>query len=132
MESTVTQALAAIALLVLGAVIKFGFDRWSVQLGWSRDDRRAQDGKIERIDSHARDSIARVERELGGRLTTVEKNVGVLAERVDHLPTADDVQELAQAVARVDRGLSGVQSTVDGMNQNVRTVLHHILEAERK
>lgn len=131
-ESGITQALAAVALLILGGAIKFAFDRWGVQLGLSREEKRAQDGKIERIDTHARDSIARVERELGSRLGGVERAVGILAERVDHLPTEDDIQRLSDGLARVDRGLGAVQSSVEGINQNVRTVLQHILAGEGK
>lgn len=131
-ESGITQALAAIALLILGGAIKFAFDRWGAQLGLNREEKRAQDGKIERVDSHARDSISRVERELGERLGRVEGTLGVLSERVDHLPTEDDIQRLSDGLARVDRGLGAVQSSVEGINQNVRTVLQHILAGEGK
>ncbi len=132
LDSDITQALAAIALLVLGATLKFAFDRWGAQLGWSREDRRAQDGKIERIDSHARAEVSRIERELGGRLGSMETEVRVLCERVENLPTADDMQALDRRLADVDRGLSGVVSKVDGMGANVKTILQHILAGERR
>lgn len=132
MDQEITKALAAVALLVLGALLKFGFDRLSVQLGWSREDRRAQDNKIERVDTHARSEVARIERELGGRLNTVERDVEVLTERVANMPTADDMRALDQRLAAVDRGLAGVVSKVDGMSGNVKTILQHILESERR
>ena len=115
----------------IGAVVKFAFDRWSQHLGWSREDRRDSERKIERVDQTARADIARVERELKAELSDHGRKLERLEERVDHLPTADDVQELAKRLADVDRGLSGVVSKVDGMSVNVKTILDHILRGER-
>lgn len=138
-DAGVAQLLQAIGLLVLGAVIKFAFDRWGAQLGWVREEKKAQDGKIERVDHHARNEIGRIERELGarirgvdGRVGTVEGDVRVLEERVGNLPTADDMERLNQRLGDVDRGLSGVKSKVDGMDSNVKTILEHILAGERR
>ena len=139
MDGEITKALAAIGLIVLGAVLKFAFDRWGAQLGWTREEKRAQDGKIERVDTHARAEIGRIERELGGKIGDLGAKVGtvaadmrVLSERVENLPTADDIQSLDRRLAEVDRGLSGVMSKVDGMNGNVKTILEHILQQERR
>lgn len=132
MDGEISKLLTGIALLVVGASLKFAFDQIMTRMGWSRDDRRAQDGKIERVDSHARSEIARIERELGGRLHEVESDVGVLAERVANMPTSDDMQALDRRLADVDRGLSGVVSKVEGMSGNVKTILEHILATERR
>ena len=135
-DSGVAQLLSTVGLLVLGGVItaalKFLADRIGVQMGWNREDKRDQDGKIQRIDSHARAEIARIEKELGGRVAAVETDVGILTERVANLPTADDIQSLDRRLADVDRGLSGVVSKVDGMSGNVKTILEHILSQERR
>jgi len=131
-DSGIMEVLAAVALLGLGAFFKFGFDRWGAHLGWSREERAGQDRKIERVDHEARESIARVERELKNDLNDQGRKLDRLEERVDHLPTADDVQELARRLADVDRGLSGVVSKVDGMSVNVKTILDHILAGERR
>ncbi|WP_333896266.1 DUF2730 family protein [Brevundimonas aurantiaca] len=116
---------------VIGALFKFLFDRWSQHLGWSREERKDSDRKIERVDQTARADIQRVERELKAELSDHGRKLERLEERVDHLPTADDVQELAKRLSDVDRGLSGVVSKVDGMNVNVKTILDHILRGER-
>lgn len=131
-ESGLAQLLQVLGTLLAGAALKFIFDRVSVQMGWSREEKRDQDGKIQRVDSHARSELTRIERELGGRLGTVEKDVGVLSERVENLPTADDMQELNRRLGEVDRGLGSVVSKVDGVNGTVKTILDHILAGERR
>lgn len=138
-DGEILKYLAAIGLLVIGAVLKAGFDRLAIERGWTREEKKAQDGKIERVDSLARAEVARIERELGGKIAGLEKTVGtvagdvrVLAERVENLPTADDIQSLDRRLADVDRGLSGVVSKVDGMSGNVKTILEHILAGERR
>ena len=138
-DAEILKFLAAVALLVIGAVLKAGFDRVAAERGWTREDKKAQDGKIERIDSHARSEITRIERELGGKITTLSRDVGqvtadvrVLTERIENLPTADDIQSLDRRLADVDRGLSAVVSKVDGTSANVKTILEHILAGERR
>ncbi len=132
MDGEVIKYLAAIGLLVLGAGFKHLFDRVAAERGWTREDKRAQDGKIERVDTHARSEVARIERELGGRVANIERSVAVLCERVENMPTADDMQALDRRLSAVDRGLSGVTSKVDGMSANVKTILEHILAGERR
>lgn len=135
-DSSAVQVMGAVGVFVSGgvftALLKFGFDRIGAHLGWSREDKRDQDGKIERMDSHARAEVARIERALGDRLNTVESDVGILKEKIEHLPTDEDIARLAEGLARVDRGLGGVQAKVDGMNTNLQTVLQHILAGERR
>lgn len=138
-DAEILKFLAAVALLIIGAVLKAGFDRLAVERGWTREDKKAQDGKIERIDSHARSEITRIERELGGKISElgtdvsqVTADVRVLTERIENLPTADDIQSLDRRLAAVDRGLSAVVSKVDGTSANVKTILEHILAGERR
>lgn len=139
MDGEIYKWLAGVSLVLIGAVLKHLFDRVAVERGWTREDKRAQDGKIERVDTHARAEIGRIERELGGsirdlgtKVGAVDSEVQVLSERVANLPTADDIQSLDRRLADVDRGLSGVVSKVDGMSGNVKTILEHILAGERR
>lgn len=139
LEGEILKFLAAVGLLIIGAVLKAGFDRLAVERGWTREDKKAQDGKIERVDSHARSEISRIERELGGKISDLGTEVGhisadvrVLSERIENLPTADDIQSLDRRLADVDRGLSAVVSKVDGTSANVKTILEHILAGERR
>ncbi len=136
LEAILISLGQALLLLVIGAVLKSWFDKIAVERGWAREDRKAQDGKIERVDHHARAELTRIERELGGRVSTVEGQLGVLNQRIDALPTADDIAALDRRVAdmgaELGRGLSGVTSTVQGMSTTVKTILDHILEGERR
>lgn len=133
----------------LAALIKFLFDRWSTKMGWDREDRRAQDGKIERVDTTARTEIGRVERELQARLEAAQAEtvrverkiderlsaqdvaIGRLQERVEHLPTADDLERLTEKLGAVERGLARADAKVDGINDMVRTIRDHIIRRER-
>lgn len=128
----VTQLLAGLALLFVGAMINFALARVGVRMGWSREDRIAQDGKIERIDHHARESINRVEKELGQRLGQVERTCERLDERIRHLPTADDIDELNRRLAGVESGLSGATAKIEGQTEMVRTIRDHIMAGERR
>lgn len=132
LESEILKTLAAIGLLFLGAGMKFAFDRWGVQIGWDREAKKATDGKIERVDTHARAELGRIERELGDRLNAVERSVDVLAERVDALPTSDDFQALDRRLAEVSREVSAASTKVDGVSQTAKTILEHILAGERR
>lgn len=135
-ESEILKTLAAIALLFLGAlvgaVLKFGFDRWGQRIGWSREERKADAAKIERVDSHARSEIQRLEKDLGGRIGAVEGDMRVLAERVDALPTSDDFQALDRRLAEVSREVSSASAKVDGVSATAKTILQHILAGERR
>jgi len=113
---------------LIGGLVKFGFDRWSVRMGWAREDKRDQDRKISLVDQQARDSIAR----LSDRLNTTDGKVEVLKERVDHLPSADDIEAVKARLSEVDRQVSGVAAQVQGMSTNVKTILDHILASERR
>lgn len=136
LESVFVSLAQGIALVAAGAVMKSWFDKLAVQRGWDREDKRAVDGKIERVDSHARAEGARIERELGQRLSQVERDLGVLNERIDGLPTTDDMaafdRRLAELGQQLGQGLSGVSAKVEGMNGTVKTILQHILDSERK
>lgn len=115
----------------IGAVVKFAFDRWGQQLGWSREERRDSDKKIERVDQTARDNIARVERELKDQLSGQGLRLERLAEQVRHLPTADDIEEVRRAVANVEREVSSAVAKIEGSSEMVRTIRDHILRGER-
>lgn len=130
-DSEIMRVLAAIGLLVVGAGLKHLFDRLAAQRGWDREDKRAQDGKIERVDSQARESIARVERELGAKLHEQGTAIARLDEKVAGLPTSDDMDALNRRLTDLDRGLSGVLSKAEGINGTVKTILDHILAGER-
>lgn len=132
LESEILKGLAATGLLCVGAALKFAFDRWGVQIGWDREAKKATDGKIERVDTHARAELGRIERELGDRLNAVERSVDVLAERVDALPTSDDFQALDRRLAEVSREVSAASTKVDGVSQTAKTILEHILAGERR
>lgn len=115
---------------VLAAFATFLFNRWAAQIGWNREDRRAQDGKIERVDQQARDSITRIERELTAELTLQGRQIEALKVKVEHLPTADDMEGVRSAVARVDSGLSAVTAKVEGTSEMVRTIRDHLMKRE--
>ncbi|MNU42697.1 hypothetical protein D3C71_314620 [compost metagenome] len=117
--------------MALGAVFKFGLDVTLQRVGWGREDRRDNDRKIERVDQHARDNIARVERELKEQLNDQGHKLTRLQEQVRHLPTADDIEEVRAGVARVDASLSAVTAKVEGTSEMVRTIRDHILKVER-
>ena len=115
----------------IGAVVKFAFDRWGQQLGWSREDRRDSEKKIERVDQTARDNIARVERELKDQLSGQGLRLERLQEQVRHLPTADDIEEVRRAVASVEREVSSAVAKIEGSSEMVRTLRDHIMRGER-
>lgn len=115
----------------IGAVVKFAFDRWGQQLGWSREDRRDSEKKIERVDQTARDNIARVERELKDQLSGQGLRLERLQEQVRHLPTADDIEEVRRAVASVEREVSSAVAKIEGSSEMVRTIRDHIMRGER-
>ncbi len=115
----------------IGAVVKFAFDRWGQQLGWSREDRRDSDKKIERVDQTARDNIARVERELKDQLSGQGLRLERLQEQVRHLPTADDIEEVRSGVAGVRADLASATAKIEGQTEMVRTIRDHIMRGER-
>lgn len=128
-------SIAAFLIGMLGAVLAafatFLFNRWAAQIGWNREDRRAQDGKIERVDQQARDSIARVERELKHELNAQGRQLERLQEQVRHLPTAEDIEEVRNAVASLGREVASATAKIEGQTEMVRTIRDHILRAER-
>ena len=131
-DSEILKYFAAIGLLLVGGFIKYLYDRLAVERGWARDDKRDQAARIDRVDQIARDSIARVERELSDKLNSHAHLLTRLQEQVCHLPTAEDIEEVRAAVARVDAGLSAVTAKVDGTSEMVRTIRDHILQGDRK
>lgn len=129
------MSIAAFLIGMLGAVLAafatFLFNRWAAQIGWNREDRRAQDGKIERVDHQARDSIARVERELKQELNDQGRQLERLQEQVRHLPTADDIEEVRDAVAGLGREVASATAKIEGQTEMVRTIRDHVLKVER-
>lgn len=140
------MSIAAFLIGSLGAILAafatFLFNRWAAQIGWNREDRRAQDGKIERVDHQARDSIARVERELTEKLSDQGRKLTRLEEQVRHLPTGDDIEEVRNAVASLEREMRGATAElgrevasatakIDGQSEMVRTIRDHVLKVER-
>ena len=115
----------------IGAVVKFGFDRWSQSLGWTREERKDSDRKIERVDQTARDNIARVERELKDQLSSQGLRLERLQEQVRHLPTADDIEEVRSGVAGVRADLASATAKIEGQTEMVRTIRDHIMRGER-
>lgn len=116
---------------VLAALATFLFNRWAAQIGWDREDRRAQDGKIERVDQHARDTVARVERELKSELHAQGRQLDRLQEQVRHLPTAEDIEEVRGAVADLGREVASAAAKIEGQTEMVRTIRDHVLKVER-
>lgn len=128
--------------LLLGGMITFLFNRLarSLDLGAAKEERT--DGKIEKVDTQARASIARVEAEyrkahedlktglghshmdLAVRLTRVE-------ETVRHLPSGEQIDKLIDRLSLVEREVGVVAAKVDGQSEMVRTIRDHVLETER-
>lgn len=141
-ELSIATFLIGMLGAVVAALATFLFNRWAAQIGWAREDRRAQDGKIERVDQTARDSIDRVERELKSELNAQGRQLDRLQEQVRHLPTAEDIEEVRGAVAELGREMRGATAElgrevasatakIDGQSEMVRTIRDHILKVER-
>lgn len=135
MEAEIYKVLAGLLLVFIGAYLKSVFDKVAVERGWVREEKKAVNGEIQRVDSHARSELTRIERDLGAKIGDIASQVSVLKERVDSLPTSDDFQALDRRIGdlgiSLGRDLSGVVSKVDGMNVTVKTILDHILRGER-
>ena len=140
-EFSTIHAVVATLIFLAGLSARFVFDQLGRQWGWAREDRKAQGEKIEAVDKAARDTISRVERELGAQVGALTTKVNVLDERVKHLPTADDIEEVNRRLSDLDRAMStrlgaldrdvgAATAKIDGMNVNVKTVLDHILAGE--
>ena len=131
MEAEIYKVLAGLLLVFIGAYLKSVFDKVAVERGWVREEKKAVNGEIQRVDSHARSELTRIERDLGAKIGDIASQVSVLKERVDSLPTSDDFQALDRRIGdlgiSLGRDLSGVVSKVDGMNVTVKTILDHIL-----
>ena len=129
---TIYEALAAVGLLVIGAALKFLFDRWRDQTGYNREEGHEAARKVERVDSAAREGLARLERDIGGRLRHLEKNFERLEERVGHLPSADDMEVVARRLSELEREVAAQGATMTGVADNVRVIRDHILAGERR
>lgn len=105
--------------------------------GWRSSDaqeaRESRTGqRIERIDATARATIERLEKDLRGELGGMNNRLTRLEERVEHLPTAQDVKELADRVGEIEVQVAGVAEKVSNTQEMVRVVRDHILESEKR
>lgn len=125
------QLLVPIGTLAVAIFVAYRTGGWrSVDAQEARESRTGQ--RIERIDATARQSIERLEKDLRMELGGMNNRLTRLEERVDHLPTAQDVKELAERVGEIEVQVAGVAEKVANTQEMVRVVRDHILESEKR
>jgi hypothetical protein len=135
--------LQIVIAALAGGLVTFLFNRLarSLDVGFAKEERT--EGKIEKVDTQARASIARVETEfrqsidglkagmassimdLALRLTKVEENVR-------HLPSAEQMDKLIDRLSLVEREVGVIGTKIDGWAETVRMVRDHIMQSERR
>ena len=128
---------------VAGGLVMFVFNRWarSLDLGSAKEERT--EGKIEKIDSQARASIARIEAEFRDALDGLKSGMGAslmdlavrltrVEENVRHLPSADQVDKLIDRLALVEREVGSIGAKVDGLSEMTRFVRDHMARQESR
>lgn len=66
--------------------------------------------------------VASIRASLDARMARIEREDGVLGERVSHLPTKSDVGELRVGAAESDAELEAVQRSVDAIWQRLELI----------
>lgn len=135
--------LQIILSAVAGGLVMFIFTRLSRSLDLGFDKEQRTEGKIEKVDSQARASIARIEAEFAEALDGLKTGVGAslmdlavrltrVEENVRHLPSADQVDKLMDRLASVDREVGAIGAKVDGLSEMTRFVRDHMARQESR
>lgn len=136
-----TLNLLQIALsAVAGGLVMFLFNRIarSLDLGFAKDERT--DGKIEKVDTQARASIARLEGELrhtadeikSSLIMDLKVRVTRVEETILYLPSREQLDKLIDRLGLVEREVSVIGAKTEGVAEMVRTIRDHIMEGERR
>jgi len=135
--------LQIIIAALAGGGVTFLFNRLarSLDLGFAKEERT--EGKIEKVDSQARASIARIEAEFREALDGLKSGMGAslmdlalrltrVEENVRHLPSADQVDKLIDRLALVEREVGSIGAKVDGLSEMTRFVRDHMARQESR
>lgn len=125
------QLVVPLGTLAVAIFVAYRTGGWrSVDAQEARESRTGQ--RIERVDATARQTIERLEKDLRAEVGGMNNRLTRLEERVDHLPTAQDVKELAERVGEIEVQVAGVAEKVANTQEMVRVVRDHILEGEKR
>ena len=135
--------LQIILSALAGGLVMFVFNRLarSLDLGFAKDERT--EGKIEKVDTQARASIARVEAEfrrdhddlksgMAGSIMDLAVRLARVEETVRHLPSAEQIDKLIDRLALVEREVGSVGTKVEGQSEMLRFVRDHVASLERR
>lgn len=122
----------------LGAFLKFGFDFIRDKMGWHREDSRGLKSKLEKGDAEARAEIvrlekelAKVEKQLAERMNATDRKLGRLEEKVDHLPTAEDVKAMTREIGEARRETARLAAILEGQALTLKTIMDYLLTKEK-
>lgn len=135
--------LQIVIAALVGGGVTFLFNRLarSMDVGFAKDERT--EGKIEKVDTQARASIARVETELrrdhdelksgiAGQIMDLAVRLARVEETVRHLPSAEQIDKLIDRLALVEREVGSVITKVEGQSEMVRFIRDHVANLERR
>lgn len=123
-----------------GGLVMFLFNRIarSLDLGFAKDERT--EGKIEKVDTQARASIARLESELrhtaddikSSLIMDLKERMTRVEETIRHMPSGEQIDKLIDRLGLVEREVGVIGAKTEGVSDMVRTIRDHIMEGERR